>query len=482
MKDILKGIKPIEVMKHFEELTRIPRESGNEKAVSDFLVDFAKENNLDVIQEPCLNVIIKKPASKGYENHKRVILQGHIDMVCVKDDDYTFDFEKDPIPLVIEGDFIKTKGTTLGGDNGIAVAMMMAILEDSSLKHPEISALFTVSEETGMDGVLDLNPENISGDILINLDSEEEGVLLASCAGGVNSIITLDIKETESDNDTAYRLRVHGLKGGHSGVEIHHRRANAIVTLGRLFYRLNDKLKFDLSNVSGGDKPNAIPKNAYGIIVVDKSDKDEFVSEIDKFESELKSEYEVSDPDIMVSFEEIEKPDFVYADKTKESIINILSLIPNAVQTMSAGIEGLVESSSNLGVLEEKDDKLVFINAVRSSVASLKKDITDKIQIISDLTGAEMALESDYPSWPFKVESEIRELMKKEYLEMYHNELKVDAIHAGLECGFLKEKIGDIDMVSLGPDLFDVHTPKESLSISSTQRTYDFLLKVLENI
>ncbi|MEA3423555.1 MAG: aminoacyl-histidine dipeptidase, partial [Bacillota bacterium] len=479
MKDILKGIKPIEVMKYFEKLTRIPRESGNEKAVSDFLVDFAKENKLDVIQEPCLNVIIKKPASKGYEDHKKVILQGHIDMVCVKEDDYDFDFEKDPIPLLIDGDFIKTKGTTLGGDNGIAVAMMMAVLEDASLKHPEISALFTVSEETGMDGVLDLNPENVYGDILINLDSEEEGVLLASCAGGVNSIIELDIEKKESKNDTAYRLIVHGLKGGHSGVEIQNRRANAAVILGRVIHMLNSTLSFDMSNINGGDKPNAIPKNAQAIIVFDKSDTDKFNDEINAFEFELKSEYEVSDPEIMVTFEEIDKPDFVYEDKTKESIINILSLIPNAVQTMSAGIEGLVESSSNLGVLEEKDDKIVFVNSVRSSVASLKKDITDKIQIISDLTGAEMTSESDYPSWPFKVESEIRELMKKEYLKMYHTELKVDAIHAGLECGFLKEKIGDIDMVSLGPDLFDVHTPKERLSISSTQRIYEFLLKIL---
>jgi len=403
-------------------------------------------------------------------------------MVCVKEDDIDFDFKKDPIPLVIDGDWIKTKGTTLGGDNGIAVAMAMAILEDETIEHPEIKALFTVAEETGMDGVLTLNSDNISGDILINLDAEEEGVLIASCAGGVNNIITLQVDKKAPKKDTAYKIVLRGLIGGHSGSDINKRRANAITTLGRILNRLDDEVGFELAEISGGDKMNAIPKRAEAIIVINHDEFENMQKTVLDFEKTLKDEFEVSDPGLTIELNEVNRTETVYDDKNKTAIINLLCLIPNGIQTMSASIEGLVESSNNLGILREEEGKLVFSSAVRSSVISLKKEINSRIQMICDLVGAEMRLEADYPSWPFKVDSEIRELMKTVYKELYNKPLKVDAIHAGLECGFLKEKIGDIDMVSLGPNLFDVHTPKERLSISSTQRVYKFLIEVLKRL
>ncbi len=482
MEKVLKNLQPQNVFRHFEALTQIPRESGNEKAVSDYIMKFGQNLGLEVIQEPSLNVIITKPATPGYEEKKTVIIQGHMDMVCVKEDDFEFDFDKDPIPLVVDGDWIKTKGTTLGGDNGIAVAMAMAILEDKTIEHPEIKALFTVQEETGMDGVLALDSKNISGDILINLDAEEEGVLLASCAGGVNNIITLNLDKRTPSNDRAYKIVLKGLIGGHSGAEIHKRRANAITTLGRILNVLDCEVGYELASISGGDKMNAIPIKAETIIVINNEDKEKMFNTILDLEKILKNEYKVSDPELTVEIKEINCPEMVYDNKNKLAITNILCLIPNGVQTMSASIEGLVESSNNLGVLKEEEGKLIFSSAVRSSVASLKDDINHRIQMICDLTGVKMYLEADYPSWPFKVESEIREIMKAVYEELFEKSLKVDAIHAGLECGFLKEKTGDIDMVSLGPNLFDVHTPKERLSVSSTKRVYEFLLEVLKRI
>lgn len=479
---LLKGIKPEKVFQNFEELTRIPHESGNEKAISDYLFKFAKDRGLEAIQEDCLNIIIKKPATKGYENSPTVILQGHMDMVCVKRDDIEFDFTKDALPLIVDGDFIKTDGTTLGADNGIAVAMVMNILEDNTLCHPPINALFTVCEETGMDGVVNLSPENISGDILINIDSEEEGVLLSSCAGGVNNIIEYDISYSKSKKDKAYRIIVQGLLGGHSGIEINKNRANAIKVIGRVLRELEDKIDYELASIFGGEKMNAIAKRAEALVAIAESDEKEFFNTINKLNTMLKNEYAIADPTIDILLKECQKTDFVFDKITKKDIISIIRLMPYGVQTMSSAIEGLVESSTNIGVLEIVDDKIKFTSAVRSSVKSLKNEINDRIKFLCELTGAKMSLVADYPEWQYKVESKIRDIMINVYNEMFEKEMKVDAIHAGLECGFLKEKVGDIDMISLGPNLFDVHTPYERLSISSTERVYNFLCEVLKRL
>lgn len=483
MERILQGLKPEAVFRHFEDLTRIPRGSGNEKEVSDFLVEFAKKNGLEVIQEECLNVIINKPATAGYENSPRVILQGHMDMVCTKEEGLEFDFEKDPIQIYVDGDMIRTKGTTLGADNGIAVAMIMAILESKDLPHPPLTALITVAEETGMDGVLNLNPENISGDILINIDSEEEGTALSSCAGGVNNIIHLPIEWKEADsNKDAYKISIKGLLGGHSGMEIDKNRGNAIKLLGRILEELNSEIDIDVANVSGGEKMNAIAKMANAVVLIEGSEFNKLQNIVTECEKIFKNEFITSDPDIEISLEKIEGPEKVFSTNTKKALISILRLIPNGVQTMSANIIGLVESSNNIGVLSTEESEIIFNSAVRSSVKTLKNEINKRIENICELTGAKMELVGDYPEWEYKTDSRIRDLMTRVYKDMYGKELKIDAIHAGLECGLLKEKVGDIDMISIGPNLYDVHTPNEHLSISSTKRVYEFLCEVLKEI
>jgi len=479
----LKGLKPENVFKHFETLTQIPRGSGNEKAVSDYLVTFANQLGLEVIQEECMNIIINKPGTEGYENAASVILQGHLDIVCTKEEGLKFDFEKDPIDIWVDEDMIRTQGTTLGADNGIAVAMAMAVLESTDMPHPPITALFTVSEETGMDGVIGLQPENIKGDILINIDSEEEGTALSSCAGGVNTIVKLPVTRKESDtNKKAYEIYVGGLLGGHSGIEIDKKRGNAIVILGRVLDAIDRKIDLAVSEVSGGEKMNAIPKMADALIHINKEDTKEFTLIIEGLNKLLANEFKTSDPGVEITVKEIDTLNKVLVDESKEAMITLLRLIPNGIQTMSADMAGLVESSNNIGVLVTRNNEIEFNGAVRSSVRSLKNEINRRISFACKATGADVEFKSDYPEWEFKPNSPIRELMKEVYQEINNKELKIDAIHAGLECGFLKEKVGDIDMISIGPNLFDVHTPNEHLSISSTRRVYEFLCEVLKKI
>lgn len=477
--DKLKNLSPAAVFCNFEKLSQIPRESGNETAVSEFLYNFGKNLGLKTIREESGNVIITKPASAGYENAKKVILQGHMDMVCVKLDELSFDFEKDPIPLKVEGDYIMTEGTTLGADNGIAVAMIMSILQSDDLSHPEITALITVAEETGMDGVLALDPGNIAGDILINLDSEEEGTALASCAGGVNNIMEFEPSYEKARMTKGYSVLIDGLLGGHSGIEIHKGRANAIKLMGRLLQELNVSCEIELSSIEGGEKMNAIPKRA---VAAFNSDSDSVLKIVDEFRSSAQNEYSISDGGIRITLTETEASERVMDEDSLLAITAMIRLIPDGVQTMSMGIEGLVESSNNLGVLENTETGLKFTSAVRSSVRSLKHEINRRMAIIARLSGARNYLVADYPEWEFRAESDIRETMKSVYSDMYGKEFKIDAIHAGLECGFISEKLGDMDMISIGPNLHDVHTPYEKLSISSTERVYEFLLKVLEEI
>ena len=482
MERVLKGLEPESVFRHFEALTQIPRESGNEAAVASYLEQFAMDLGLDVIKEPSNNIIITKPATPGYENAKTVILQGHTDMVCVKLDTLEFDFDKDPIPLVVDGDWIKTKGTTLGADNGIAVAMAMSILESKTLEHPKLIALFTTAEETGMDGVMALDPDHVKGDILINLDSEEEGTLLASCAGGVNNITEIDVKRIDNPNPLAYQLVISGLAGGHSGIEIGKNRANAIKLMGRTLSIFKAHFPFALYEIHGGEKMNAIAKRCEMKFTIDSYDRYLMEELVESIEVTFKTEYEVSDPGIKLTLVSCDVPETVFSLETSDAIEKLLRLTPFGVYTMSAGMPGLVESSNNLGVLEQKGEVIKLTNAVRSSVKSKKQELNEMMALICEAVGGHNTLIADYPEWPFKVNSEIRDLMKETFKALYDKELKVDAIHAGLECGFLKEKVGDIDMISLGPNMHDVHTPFERLSVSSTARTYAFLTEVLKRI
>ncbi len=492
---VLEGIAPENVFKNFEKLTKIPRESGNEEAVSKFIEQFGKDLGFKTIREKCHNVIISKPATSGYENAPTVILQGHLDMVCVKNEGFEFDFTKDAIPLVVDGDLIKTKGTTLGADNGIAVAMMMSILEDTNIEHPPITALFTAEEETGMGGVIGLDPSNVKGDILINIDSEEEGKLLASCAGGMRTSIVLPIERVEDKSNLCFELLIRGLKSGHSGMEINKNRANAIKLLGRVLQCLKDVPSIQIFSVSGGEKANAIAEKATAIVGINEVDIEDFNCKIEHIESIIKSEYVTSDADISVELNKIsilkeqkEKghneilKKGAFSKRTFSSLVDILRLVPYGVQSMSNDIDGLVETSTNAGVLRESNDKIYLDNLLRSSVKSRIDELSDRMRIIAKLTGASIEASSGYPAWQYKRESKIREIMANSWKKMYNRDIEIGAIHAGLECGFLIEKLGDIDMISMGPNLYDVHTPMESMSISSVQRVYPFLIDVLKRI
>lgn len=480
--EILKGLQPESVMKYFEALTRIPRGSGNEQAVSDYLVAFAKENGLEVIQEPCNNVIIKKSGTPGYENAKTVILQGHMDIVCVKEDGLEFDFEKDSIPLVVDGDFIRTKGTTLGADNGIAVAMTMAILASKDIPHPPIVGLVTVDEEAGMGGVMALNPDNITGDVLINIDSEEEGVALSSCAGGVRSALKVPVASEELNGEfKGFKVVLSQLKGGHSGIEINKNRGNAIKLLGRVLETLNGGADIRVGLLKGGDKMNAIAKYAEAEVAVHEKDVPQIETLIQEMNEMFKNELSLADPEVTVELNSIEAVK-AFDMASTNAVISAMRLIPFGPQTMSEGIKGLVESSSNVGVLSTVDGEVILESAIRSSVRTLKTEISDRISSIATLVGGSHELMSDYPEWAFKPESQIREVMKEAYSDLTGETLKIDAIHAGLECGFLKEKVGDIDMISIGPNMADVHTPNEHVSISSVERVYKFLLEVLKRL
>lgn len=483
MEYVLKDLQPKKVFKYFEELTRIPRCSGNEKQVSDYLVNFAKERSLEVIQDKCLNVIIKKPGTKGYENAPVVILQGHMDMVCEKFSNVQHDFSKDPIPLVVEGDFIKTKGTTLGADNGIAVAMAMAILDSKDISHPPLEVVLTVDEETGMGGALNIEPKNINGQMLINIDSEEEGKFLTSCAGGIDSVIKLPIKWTNPpENYSAYSIKITGLLGGHSGVEIDKSRANANKLMGRLLNALNKKIDFCISNLEGGAKVNAITREAEATVLVNGKDIDGFNEIIEEYKSIFKNEYNKSDPNIEIEVNSIEKPDKIFTNEIKEKAINLLMLIPNGVHNMSVDIEGLVETSSNLGVVTTDSENIAFNTSIRSSVRSRRYLIQNRIEALANILDVDNTFKSEYPEWEFNPNSKLREICVKSYEKLYGKKPEITAIHAGLECGVFKERLGDIDMISLGPDMKNVHTPEEALSISSTERTYNLLIEILKNI
>jgi len=482
MKKLLSGLEPSEVFSYFNDLTRIPRCSGNERQISDYLVGFAKDKGLDVIQEPCLNVIIKKAATPGYENAPAVILQSHVDMVCSKDPELEFDFSKDPIPVAVEGDMVRTVGTTLGADNGIGVAIALAILGSEEISHPGLTGLFTVSEETGLVGASLLNPQSLEGDILINLDSEEEGVFLGACAGGTHLDIKLPVSRIDTSFDKTYRIDVDGLLGGHSGAEIDKNRANAIMVMGRLLEFLPEKIDIETLSLSGGDKMNAIPSSASVLVNIPGKNIEDFIGLIKEFTQSIKREYRVADPDLRIKAEPAEKADKVLDRKSSGALLDLLRLIPAGVQTMSEDIPGLVESSINPGVLTENDGVITLSCLIRSSLGSLRQEIHKRVERLAALVGAEIEVISDYPEWEFKSDSYIRDLMAETWKELYDNPPKVTAIHAGLECGIIGAKKPGLDMVSLGPDTFNVHTPRENISISSVNRVYKFLVELLSKV
>ena len=480
MENILKGLEPQSVLNYFEKISQIPRGSGNEKAISDYLCNFAKELNLEYIQDEHLNVIIKKPATEGYENCPGVIIQGHMDMVCEKNKDVKHDFEKDPIKLKIVDDMIYADGTTLGADNGIAVAMSLAILASNDVSHPSLEVLITSNEESGMTGATGLDGGLLNGKYIINLDSEEEGYLLVSCAGGNRSYVTLPLTYKPIDeNKEVLLIELKGLLGGHSGADIIKQRANSNVTMGRILNLLD--VDYDLVEINGGSKNNAIPRECEAKIAIDKNQVDTLKNNISEIEKILKHEFKSTDSGLEIIVKEA-TADKVLNDDCKTKAILLLNLMPNGIQSMSMDIEGLVESSTNLGVVKTTEGKISFESAVRSSVATLRENINNKMKLLADSVGANFESADGYPAWEYAKDSKLEQLCVDVYEKLTGKKPVITAIHAGLECGLLLDAIKGAQAVSIGPNLYDVHTPNEHLDIKSTNRTWNYLLAILKNI
>lgn len=480
---ILQNLEPKAVFQYFEEISNIPRGSGNEKGISDYLLNFGKELGLESIQDEALNVIIKKPGTPGYENAPTVIIQGHMDMVCEKNNGVEHDFEKDPLKLRIVDDYIYATDTTLGADNGIAVAYAMAILASNDIPHPPIEVLLTTDEETGMSGAMAIKKENLQGKILINLDNEEEGYLLVSCAGGVRSTATLKVDEQEIGSKKLIKINISGLKGGHSGMDIIKERGNSNKILGRVLKGLLREVKFNLVILNGGSKNNAIPREAEAIIAVNPNDENTAIEVINNWNNIIENELRAQDPGLKIeaSITDI-KTCKEFTDESTKKVVDLLYIYPNGINTKSTEIEGLVESSTNLGVLTTKDGVVEFDSAIRSSIPSLKEEIVLRSKTIVELLGGKFETTSDYPGWEYDPNSKVRDICQKVHKDMYGKEAKIVAIHAGVECGLFNEKLGNLDMISFGPNLYDVHTPDEHMSISSVKNCYEYLLGILKEI
>jgi dipeptidase D len=474
------GLKPERVFHYFEELTKIPRCSFDEKRVSDYLKSVGEGLGLETIQDEALNIIIKKPGSKGYESKPTVIIQGHMDMVCDRSEGFDIDFSRDPIPFEVRDGLIMAPNTTLGADNGIAVAMGLAILEDKTLEHPPLEVLITTNEESGMTGAAQLDKKNLSGKILINIDSEEEGKLLVSCAGGKRFSIEIPVNFKVTDK-SSFTLKVSGLKGGHSGMEIDKGRGNSNRLLARALDGLRE-IDYDLCHIEGGSKSNVIPRLSSAIICLADSDIEKARVIVNEMEKHFKGELSTSDPHVTLTLEKTKDRVKAFEDTVKLKVIAALLLVPNGVNSMSMDIEGLVESSNNMGVISTLEDKVVLENAIRSSVKSLKDMLSRQMEIIAESLGANWSSSGEYPAWQYRKDSYIRDLFAQTYREISGKEMEIEAIHAGLECGLFYELLGDIDMVSLGPDMWGVHAPGERLSIDSVERTYNILVEVLSKI
>lgn len=472
------NIEPKNVFNWFYEINQIPRCSGDEKRVSDFLVNFAKQRNLEFYQDEVYNVVIKKNGTSGYENSDPVIIQGHMDMVCVKEKDSNHNFDTDPIEMYVEDGFVKAKGTTLGADDGIAVAMAMAILDSDDIAHPPLEVLITTNEETNMGGAAKLKEGILNGKILLNIDSEEEGYFLVSCSGGA-SIQTTFTEEKELVKEKGIEISLEGLFGGHSGSEIDKQRANSIILMGRILRGIEKHQDIRISKINGGTKHNAIPSNAIVEIIV--NDKELAKKDIESISEKLKNEFRVEEPKMEIVIKEVEITK-AFNEEFSKNIVNYIMFMPNGVISMSKDIKGLVETSLNNAILEEEDNKIIYTTSVRSSTISELDFVIDKLFLIGENFGADVEVVNQYPAWEYEADSKVRDLSLKLFKDMFKKDGETTAIHAGLECGLLKGILPNCDMISYGPDIFDAHTPQERMDIESTKRIWEFTKKLLKNL
>ena len=470
---MLNKLKQENIFNYFCQISDIARPSKNMSGIAQFCTDFAKKQGLEYYKDEFNNVIIKKNAYKGYEDKPTIILQGHLDMVCEKDKGVSIDFNKNGITLDVKDDFLFAKGTSLGADNGIAIAYILSILADKSLKHPKIEALFTTDEEIGMCGAIGLDAKHLNGKILINIDMEEEGVLTVGCAGGARADVTIPVNFITKDGNF-FEIKVDGLIGGHSGVEIDKGRLNANILLGKIINSLKT-YGVNIASINGGSKDNAITRSASAIVCSNFN-----LQELDGLiNKEFKTKAE---PGLNITINSLDKSQKVLDDISTNNVINFLVTTKNGVIEYSNDIKGLVETSLNLGILKTNNKNVSFSFAVRSSKEAKLQELLKTLKAIAKDNGGTINTHSFYPAWEYNKESKIREIFKTEYFKMYNEYPQITVIHAGLECGILTQKISNLDAISFGPTMYSVHTTQEKLSISSARRTYKYLLSVLENL
>lgn len=479
---ILENCEPKQVFYYFEEICKIPHGSGNTRQISDYLVNFAKDHGFDYVQDELNNVVIYKPATPGYENAPTVILQGHMDMVCEKRPDVEHDFTKDGLKLSVENGFVSANGTTLGGDDGIAVAYALALLDSKDLPHPALEVLITVDEEIGLLGAVDFDCSVLKGRRMINLDSEAEGSLWISCAGGLSAVSHIPVLRTDAEGEKL-QIRICGLMGGHSGSEIDKKRANANVLMGRFLYGLKREAYYEIISLAGGQKDNAITRESLCEILVSEEDIAAVKAYAARVQDGLREEYSGSDNGISVQITEAGHESVqVLHPTSREKILFYLMEVPFGIQKMSSNIEGLVETSTNIGIVRLSEDEFFASSGVRSSVEAARDALSDKIQYLTEFLGGEYEAQGAYPAWEYRKESPLRDKMVSVYEDMYGQKPAVVAIHAGLECGLFYKKIDGLDCVSLGPDMKDIHTSEELLDIASTERVWNYLVKVLKEL
>jgi dipeptidase D len=472
------SVNEANVFKYFEEISKIPRGSGDMIKIADYCEEFAKNLNLKYVRDQYNNVVIFKDASKGFENSKPIILQGHLDIVCQKTDDCDIDFLKDGLKIYCDGDFIKAEGTTLGADNGIAVAFILTILASNDIAHPPIEAVLTTDEEIGLIGAGGLDKSILTAKSMINIDSEEDNVLTVSCAGGQDVVFKIPVTTTKKDG-TVITISIGGLLGGHSGVEIHKGRTNANMLLGKFLKHLDKNGDISLISVTGGTKSNAIPNSATAVVCCQNPEN--LLLQIENFKTLYFGDIKTCEPNLFIETKKDETTTKdCLSDELKARIITLLTETPDGVIKMSEEIEGLVETSLNLGILTTENDSLIAHFALRSNKEASLHELTNSIVAIGKKLNAKTETNGFYPPWEYNPVSHLRELYKKCYKNQNGEEIKVEAIHAGLECAVFSSAVNGLDCISIGPNIYDVHTVNEKLDILSTMRTFKLLLKVLE--
>ncbi len=473
----LAGLEPEAVFSYFEKICSIPHGSGNTKAISDYIVSFAREHEIRYVQDELNNALLFAPGSCGYEDHEPVVIQGHMDMVCEKDAGCLVDMASEGLEVTHDGEYVFAKGTTLGADNGIAVAMALALLADKAIPHPPLEVILTVDEETGMFGAAGVDLSEIKGRTLLNLDSEEEGIFTVSCAGGARGTIRMPVQR-RAVYGPCVRLTVEGLQGGHSGIEIHKNRANANKVMGEFLSRIQKLMPVCITKMQGGAKDNAIPRSCQVTLVALGMYIERINDIAQQLQNEIREQYD--EPELTVRGDDVDAlGGNALTTECSAKLIALLNACPNGVQSWSNDIDGLVQTSLNLGIAELSDE-LQLIFAVRSSVNSEKRELLDRLKELAQFHGADYSELGDYPAWEYKQDSCLRDTVVRVYRDMFGKEPQVVAIHAGLECGLLSEKLPGLDCVSMGPDMKDIHTSRERLSIASTERTWKFLLEVLK--